>query len=81
VFLYYYIHSKRRERMLKHLFSVQNSHTHTGGEMASTKPQKEKSDISIGDVINNGKSKNRSFRKMVNPQKYVVNEGEGRGKG
>lgn len=46
----------------------------TTGECSSTKnkPQKELSDISIGDVLNNGGTKKRSFRKMINPQKYVI---------
>ena len=47
----------------------------------STKPQKEKSDISIGDVINNGKPQKKSFRKMINPQKYVGRERERRRRG
>lgn len=36
-----------------------------------TKPIKNKSDISIGDVINNGKAKKETIRKMINPKKYV----------
>lgn len=35
------------------------------------KPEKEKSDIFLGDVMEN-KTKKHNFKKMINPQKYVI---------
>lgn len=37
----------------------------------NNKPQKERSDISLGDVIETGKTKKMKFKNMVNPKKYV----------